>query len=219
MAIELSTLTARLAALISDLTEDQYKSIVIQAVTAFNLRTAQQKRGSLSVVNGTATYTLPADFLAWSYWEPLDMVDNTVISGQGLIPLNQASLNERVQVLGNQLTIYPTPRYTMTRYYWYRGGHSLSEGAYPYMTDWEAELVLIKAQANALRAAMSGKAGEGWSYKFGDVTINKGTLARSMREAAEALDREFDRQTSGLGFAPGGLTEYTQADINAYLNS
>ena len=124
MSIALAALISRLQQAVpprDDIpTANQYELAVKDAALDLSSRLALRKRAEIQVVSGTATYDLPADFLSLIRLETnLTGEGDTLITDQGLVPL-PLDLSEDFTTGGQQITFYPTPGYSATRYAWYR---------------------------------------------------------------------------------------------------
>lgn len=218
------TLADLIARLLSDVpavngrpTAEQYDAAVRSAVGQFSNRSGMVKRVQINVVSGTASYTLPDDFLNLIKFD--DVVEGSVLvqPGGGLIPLGPGFALERYTIAGRTLTLIPTPGYTLTRGIWYKAGHALdASDAYPDMTEDMADIVLVKAAANALRYLGVGVAGDGWKYSIGDVAIDKSGQPRSYREIANTLDAEFDQRVKDFVGPVGVRATYSTAEMNRF---
>jgi hypothetical protein len=74
---------------------------------------------------------------------------------------------------------------------WYAAGYVLDEAdLYQDMTETEARVILLKAQAMALHLLANVNAG-GWSYKIGDESVDKKNVGQGYRDQAKALDGDY----------------------------
>lgn len=198
-------------------TAEQYETAVRSAVGHFSNRAGMVKRAEINVVSGTASYTLPDDFVSIIKFDDVIAGSVLVQPGGNLIPLGPGFATERYTVAGRTLTLIPTPTYSLTRGIWYKAGHALNAAqAYPDMTDEMSDIVLIKAQANALKYLGVGVAGDGWHYSIGDVTVDKGGQPKSYREIADSLDAEFEQRVKALVGPVGVRATYSTAEINRF---
>ncbi len=179
---------------------DQYDRAVRDAVADYSRRRPNTKLYELSIVSGTATYTLPVDFLKVITLESLWSPDNVLVSDVGLVPVS-ATYEERHYIVNGEITLDPEPTYTTTRDLWYAAGHVLnSSDAYPDMTEEDAGMVLLKARAIALGMMAAAMASDILSYQVGDVRIEKGKTVEALREGAKALDEEYrERVAAAIG--------------------
>ena len=194
-----------LADLISELQEDvpavdgipseaQYERAVKEAVDEFSRRCGLEKNTELSIVSGTATYALPDDFLALIEIEdPFDHEGNIIMTATGIIPFSKlAPFEEEITIRDGQLTIYPTPSYTMTRFLEYKAAWALNDGSYP-LTEAEARIVLLKAQSIALEKQANANASAGFKYSVGNMSVDKSGVADGYAKRAETLEKRFDQ--------------------------
>ena len=202
MSIALSDLVTRLTADVpaqdSVPSATQYQNAIKTAVTAFNLKLGRKKLHSFTTIAGTADYTLPDDFFKLIKLEDQFATgiqfDDVVINASGIIPLNEGiRLNDEYTIAGRTLTLIPTPVGAITRYVWYKAGHVLDGGNYPDMLDYEADIIMLKATANAWRVVTSKvQRSSGWRYKQGDVEIDKSKVGAALTGWIKSLDDEFD---------------------------
>jgi hypothetical protein len=117
------------------------------------------------------------------------------------------------------MTFTPTPSYTLDRTLRYAAGHVLDDdAAYPYLTDADAGILLLKAQSLALRkqalAAVTASTGEIVEYAIGDERVKKSSPSASLGAAAQMLEAEYlERVARGVGMV-GSRARY---DGNGYL--
>lgn len=189
-----------LAALIADLqsevpavdsipTTAQYTQAVEDAVLDFSRRCGLAKIATLSIVSGTATYTLPADFLKLISLDALTGIDGVIVSDK-LIPVSK-EFEEEHTVANKQITFYPTPQYTMTRYYKYKTAWIVTTGDYTTLGDDEAQIVLLKAKAIALEKQVNAASGSVLKYSLGAVSVDKSSDVDAKAKRSESLDKEY----------------------------
>lgn len=199
----------------------QYENAIKDAVTDFNNRVGIRRRTSLTIVSGTATYTLPTDFHSLIEFSNLPTFNGSVaISSDGLIPLSSGSgiTVEEYEIVNGQITIYPTPGYGGTRYLWYRAGHYLNvSDAYPNMTEADVAIIMLKARANAWRYTAEGSF-EGMSYRFGSVQVDKKQQVNTMQERASKLEGEYNEAIEKRIGAITRQTQYSYGDLALFMN-
>lgn len=124
----------------------------------------------------------------------------TIITSDGTLIPAADEWAESWEVVGGQITFYPTPTFNQTRYFWYAAGHvpSGDSYSYPLMTAAMATVVLLKAQALALLEQANEAAKEAWSYETGDQAVNKQRLAEALQRQARLLDEQYVRALEGL---------------------
>lgn len=207
MAISLETLTTRLTADVPSRNDvpsaDQYERAVQVAVADYSQRKSLRRFFDVAVVAGTGTYTLPADFLRSLGLEGWGATPTGVLNtAAGLVPVS-AGYEEVITFEDGTMTIEPTPTYTMTRRLWYKAGHVLDEiDAYPLMDEADAGVILLRAQALALRMQANVAVQEAWKYSEGDEAVDKTQLAKAMQDQAKALDAQYE---AGLKQAIGAV--------------
>lgn len=220
MSTSLATLKSKLQGYIQTVngrpTDDQYEDAVKLAVTAFNGKVSAIDEATIAVVSGTATYSLPVDFLGFIRLEKIGY-DNTVVQPGGLlIPLSAYADPERTTIRGLTMTIRPSPTYTADRILRYKAGHVLESGSYPYMTDEVASVVLVKAKAEVLRLLSTDTPAAGFKYQVGDFMVDKSGVGRSFGEVISKFDGEFERLTDGMGGPAGMRSTYSAAEQAAF---
>lgn len=199
-----------LAELVAKLTEDvpaeggvpsalQYENAIKDAVKDFSEQCGVAQLGTLNIVSGTATYDLPADFLTLIKLMSLGAPDGVLHSAEGLIPV-PASFCEKHTLRNGQITFYPTPRYTMARDFSYKAAWILTEATdeydnaeYETLTEREARIILLKAQAIALTKQANAQAGTSIKYSFGAVSEDLGGMSDTTRKNSNDIEREYDK--------------------------
>lgn len=195
-----------LAALIADLqsevpavnsvpTTAQYTQAIKDAVAEFSRRCGLEKFAELSIISGTAAYTLPADFLKLIMLESPSGADGVIISNGGIIPIS-ADWEETYQIVNKVITFSPTPAYSMTREYRYKAAWVLTGASgsetYADMGEDEAQIVLIKAKGLAIEKISNATASTGgMKYSLGAVSVDKGSGAESLTTMMYALHGQF----------------------------
>lgn len=195
----------------------QYTQAVKDAVNDLSDRAALRKRAAISMVSGTASYELPADFLGVIRLESLLSPDSeALITPSGIIPVS-SGFKETFTIAGQQITFYPTPNYNAARYLWYRAGYVLnSSDVYADLTDTLARIVMLKAQAICLGLQANKTAQEAWQYQLGDERVSKERLSEALAKQATALEKEYKAALEAEG-GPIGMRPYTEK-ANSGLN-
>jgi hypothetical protein len=169
---------------------DQYTQAVKDAVMEFSHHCGLIKISSLSIVSGTATYSLPADFVRMITIDALVGVDGVIVGQNGLIPLSKDFEEERT-IINKQITFYPTPGYSMTRYYKYKMAWVATAGDYTGMGEHEARIVILKAKAIAFGKQANASAGSSLKYSFGAVSEDLDGGSESSASSASDAEKEF----------------------------
>ncbi len=169
----------------------QYEQAIKDAVADFSRRTGRIKIGTLSIVANTATYNLPADFQ-----KMINLLTTTIagtlVTSQGLIPLNPEMMAEQYVVSNRQITLYPTPAYTMDRDFRYKAGWVLSGDTFLEMGDVEEDIVLLKAEALALEKQANVPSSGINKYSFGAVSVDKSGESDEKRSNSERRTKEYE---------------------------
>lgn len=176
-------------------TDDQYEQAIKDAAREFSRRCGLAKTANLSIVSGTATYSLPSDFVKLIWLEAITGVDGVIISSSRLVPVD-SEYEEFTDIIGGQITFSPTPTYTMTREYRYKAGWILTgdEGSETYATmgEDEAQIVMLKAKGFAIeKQALALQSADGMKYSLGAVSVDKGGGAEGLSKKVWALHGEF----------------------------
>ena len=174
---------------------DQYERMVKEAVRDFGRRAGRVKRSTIEVVSGTASYALPADFLKLIRLHSIVAgEDGIIVSSEGLIPVSP-HFKERYTILNGEITFYPTPTYTLTRYYSYKAAWALTEDDYgdyyDELTEEESEICLLKAKSAALELQANTAAGDGWRYQIGDEMLDKSGQQGAYKTRLEAAENAY----------------------------
>lgn len=195
MSVSLATLVAQLQADVparnSVPSADQYEYLIKTAVADYSRRNPNQKIYALSIVSGTAAYSLPSDFLRVITLESAATADGVIISNAGIVPIS-ALWDEVWTIAGLTITFSPTPTYSMDRDLWYAAGHVLNgSDAYPDMTEDDATILLMKARSLALGMQASAVAGDGWKYQIGDEMVDKSGQGKAFRDQAQHWEDSY----------------------------
>lgn len=173
----------------------QYERAVKDAVADFSRRRPMTLITTLAIVNGTATYDLPDDFLFVIKLDDFTATDGIIHTATGIVPL-ASDWNERYTINGLTITFTPTPTYTLARTLRYAAGHVLNgSDVYPYLTDVDAGVLLLRAQAIALRkqatAAAAASTGEIVEYAIGDERVKKSSPSQALSAQASSLEAQY----------------------------
>jgi hypothetical protein len=142
---------------------------------------------TIQVVAGQATYALPADFLSIIELTGAAGGNGIIIGDNGLIPIGNG-WQENCYVEGDTLRLDPTPGYTATRTLRYAARYVATNGVYGRLSENGARVALLYGQYLALMAQATATAGDGWSYKIGDESVDKRGLGAAIQaQAAAAL--------------------------------
>ena len=211
----LTELVARVTALVpaqgGKPTSAQYTQAVRDAVTDFGRRCPRKLYGSLTIVAGTAAYTLPDGFQRLIELESL--AADTYRNTDGFLVVFDTAMDtaEQYTISGTTITFYPTPAYSLTRNLWYAAGYPYAAGSDTFTglaADAE-EIVMLRAQANALRAAaLVTAAGRGLNYQIGDVSIQRAVTQPHLQLAGELDSAYADACRTHIGFI-GARAEYS----------
>jgi hypothetical protein len=193
-----------LSVLIADLQEDvpqvdnipseaQYERAIKDAVNEFSRRCGLIKNATITVISGTAAYALPADFMELiEIDDPYDPGHLVMITSTGIIPFSElAPMEEEITIRNGTLTIFPTPGYTMTRYFEYKAAWVLDANeAYP-LTEDEARIVMIKAKGICFEKLANVSASTGFKYTVGNMSVDKSGVGEGYTKRLYELHGEF----------------------------
>jgi len=175
----------------------QYEQAVKDAVRDFSDRCGVEQIGTLTIVSGTATYDLPADFLK--------MIQLTSYSGDGviyssdshLIPL-PATFCERNTIRNGQITFYPIPSYSMARDFRYKAAWTLTPAVDEYDNDEyetlgerEGRIVVLKAKALVSTKKANAVAGDSIKYSFGAVSEDLSDASTGLQKDAKRYEDDY----------------------------
>ncbi len=195
-------------------TADQYERAVSKGVAELARQAGPVKVTTLSIISGTAAYTLPSDYIGMVSLAKLTNPGGVIVSGATLIPV-PSTLSERYTISGGTITFYPTPTYTLDRQLVYRGGWTLDEGDYDF-DEAEAELVLLHGAATALLWQAWAAAQEAWEYQIGDERVSKRTLSQEIEARAKAAMAEFKAGLLTYRGGSGAMAIRSDYTLDAY---
>ncbi len=142
---------------------------------------------TIQVTAGQATYELPADFLYEIELAGLPVQGGVIVSNGGLIPMG-AGWEETHYIEGDTLRFDPVPTYSATRTLRYAAQHVATAGVYPRLSENGARVAMLYGQYLALLEQANAVAGDAWSYKIGDESVDKrGQGAAVQAQASAAL--------------------------------
>jgi len=113
-----------------------------------------------------------------------------------------AGWTEANYIEGGSLRIDPTPAYSAARTLRYAACHVLAGGVYPRLSENGARVALLYGQYLALSAQANAQAGDGWSYKIGDESVDKRGLGAAIQSQAMAALTNYNnaiRPLKGYG--------------------
>lgn len=199
-------MTKALADMIADLQEDvpavdgvpsddQYQRAITEAVAEFSRLCGLEKNTLLSIVAGTASYDLPADYLKKIALDsPYDPHHQVIITATGIIAFGPvAPFEEEVTIRNKTLTIYPTPQYTMQRFLSYKAAWNLDESSNYDLSDDEAEIVMLKAKATAFEKINNASAASGFKYTVGNMAVDKSGMSEGYSKRVTEFEDKFER--------------------------
>lgn len=175
-----------------------YIELVQSAIWQLSADVPMVRQATINVVAGTATYTLPDDFLNVIVLT-VPTSESGVIVGDGKLVAAPAGWDEQYYIAGNEITFDPTPTYTMARTLRYAAAHVLdANGMYPRLNANGARIALLYAQYLALQEQAAAVAGDGWSYKIGDEAVDKRGQGAGIQTQVAALLASYQNAVKGL---------------------
>lgn len=170
-------------------TATQYEQAIVDAVFDFSLRCGLAKISALTIVSGTAIYSMPADFLKLITLNALVGVEGVIVASK-LIPVSK-DFEEEYTIVNKQITFYPTPGYSLTRYMKYKAAWVATAADYTTMGADEARIVILKAKAIAFGKQANASAGSSLKYSFGAVSEDLDGGSESSASSASDADKEY----------------------------
>jgi hypothetical protein len=200
VSIALSLLAARLQAAVPQKYSQpaDYNQLVKDALAQLSQDVPILTSVDLAIVSGTASYTLPVDFLFVVSLASLTAPGEGVIVGSHLVPVPQA-FSERYYIEGDQIRFSPTPTYSVARTLRYAACHVLnSSHAYPRLTENGARIALLYGQHLALSAQAAAGGAVAWKYSIGDETVDKSRAGTALLEQAAGLLQQYQQAIRSL---------------------
>lgn len=156
---------------------------------------------TIQVTAGQATYALPTDFLFEIELGGMPTQGGVIVGGNGLIPM-ASGWEETHYVEGDTLRLDPVPAYTAARTLRYAAQHVATNGVYPRLGENGARVAMLYGQYLALMEQANATAGDGWSYKIGDESVDKrgqGTAIQAQAQVALTSYQNALRPLQGYG--------------------
>jgi len=178
-----------------------YEQLARDAVAQLSQDIPVITAATIQVTAGQATYELPADFLYEIELAGLPVQGGVIVSNGGLIPMG-TGWEEAHYIEGDSLRFEPTPTYSTTRTLRYAAQHVAANGVYPRLSENGARVAMLYGQYLALLAQANAVAGDGWSYKIGDESVDKrgqGSAIQAQASAALTTYQNAMRPLQGYG--------------------
>jgi hypothetical protein len=178
--------------------ETQFEQAVKDAVRDFSERCGLEQFGTLSIVSGTATYDLPADFLRLIFLEALTYGEGVGYAADGHLIAIPSNYQERHTIRNGQITFKPTPTYTLDRDFRYKAAWVLTEDVDEYGNDEyetlgerEGRIVALKAKALASLKKANASAGDSIKYSFGAISEDLTGAEAGYRKDATKFEDDY----------------------------
>lgn len=184
---------------------DYYEQAIHDAISQINQDVPATRTGTLNIIAGQATYTLPTDFLFMISMPSPTYPGGVLLSDSGITPVG-LGFEEHYDIAGNQITFTPTPGYTAARQYRYAAGHVLVDGVYPNLSMNAVRIALLYAQYLVHTEQANTVAGSGWKYQIGDEMVDTTSQGKSIMVQGEALLKQYQaavKQQKGYGIRAG----------------
>ena len=156
---------------------------------------------TIQVTAGQAAYELPPDFLYEIELAGVPVQGGVIVGSNGLIPVG-SGWEETHYIEGDTLRFDPVPTYTATRTLRYAAQHVAVAGVYPRLSENGARVAMLYGQYLALMEQANAVAGDGWSYKVGDESVDKrgqGAAVQAQASAALSSYQNALRPLQGYG--------------------
>ena len=198
----------------------QYRAAVESAVNDFSEVVGMVKSVEISVVSGTATYDLPADFISFIKFIGSFNDGILVPPGGKIIPLGSNVNSEQAFVNGGKLLLVPTPNYTADRDVLYLAGYTLDvSDVYQDLTSHLALIIAPKAAANLLKLVKTSAASGSFRFTFGDLTVDKSNATKALSEAAGQFEAEYASLVKKHNGPIGLRASFSSSEIAMFLKS
>lgn len=197
--------------------ESDYWQMVEDGVAQVGMDAPVLRNATISVVAGTASYTLPSDCGNVIDFATLPSAGGVMISTM-LIPLPATGYRESWSVEGTTLVLDPVPAYTASRRLRYSAVHVADSGGhYPMLTENMARVALLYAQYLALmmQAEAAAKTG-GFKYQIGDESVDKTQAGKGVQGLAEAKLTAYQAAVARLAGGYGSAASYVGEDASLY---
>jgi hypothetical protein len=190
MTVSLQTLADRLQRAVParNGVPGDYEQLCRDAVAQLSQDLPVITSATIQVTAGVAAYALPADFLSVIELGGVGGGSGVIVGDNGLIPVG-GGWQEMHYIEGDSIRFEPVPAYTAARTLRYAAQYTANAGGvYPRLSENGARVALLYAQYLALLEQANAVAGDGWSYKIGDESVDKrGVGAAIQAQAAQAL--------------------------------
>lgn len=188
MTIAIATLADRLQRAVparNDVLGD-YERLAQDAVRQLSQDVPIITAATIQVTAGQATYDLPADFLFEIELAGMPVQGGVIVGGNGLIPMG-AGWEEQHYIEGDTLRLDPVPTYTAARTLRYAAQHVPVNGVFPRLSENGARVAMLYGQYLALLEQANATAGDAWSYKIGDESVDRRGQGASIQAQASAV--------------------------------
>lgn len=194
-------------------TAAQYERAVTDAIADLSRRAPMLKVVTLSMVNGTAAYALPDDFMRIVRVASLANPSGVIV-GTKLIPVNLDTWDEKYTVAGRTITFFPTPAYSIDRDVWYAAGYVLNASRdYADLTEETAAVAMLLAQSKAVMLVANKLKQSAWRYQIGDEMVDKTAQGKEMLAQANELRAQYLDEVKALNGAQGARMRHDESEL------
>lgn len=184
-----------------------YGALVREAVWQLSSDAPPTKTGTLAIVPGTATYTLPADFLRMIDLPGMNSrtYGDVLLSGEGIVPLS-VDFEEDHWVADGQITFDPVPTYSLTRRFRYAAFYRLADEDFVGLDENRGRIALLYAQYLAVTEQANKSISGAWKYTIGDESVDKSRMGDQFASQAKALLEQYQQALASLSKGAFGMT-------------
>ena len=193
-----------------------YQELVIDAVNDYSTKRPLRKIATIAVVNGTASYALPSDFVILISITGVTSNQGAFVDGDGFIVPTSKGFTETYTIANGQITFYPTPQYTLNKTLEYGAGYLVADEMTADFAKSDWSIVKHLAQSFVLSEQANKAARNAFRVSTGAETIDKQKQSAvlqdaSGREAAvyeAAVSRASGGDASGIRSVYSGVNPY-----------
>lgn len=192
-----------------------YGQLVMDAVNQLGMDVPVITSWQFTTVAGQASYDLPNDFTKLIELAPPTSANGVLISNSGLIPITDQWV-QNFYIEGMVLRFDPAPQGQITQVLRYAATYLLEEtGVFNRLSENAARIALLYAQYLALMEQANLAAGNSWSYRLGDESVDKRGQGTAVLTQASEMLKNYQAAIKPLqGY--GSKYRPTRLDPDAY---
>lgn len=157
---------------------------------------------TISIVAGTATYSLPNDFHSVKSFDMGSgggyMIGDTMYG-------SKETYSERITITGGTLVISPTPTTNQDRTLEYYARHISVNGEYPYLEERYINAVIWRAITYICSAKMAEAERVAWVETEGESRIDKTGIFKSIAAEKSLAEQEWSRALASISDPSSGV--------------